>query len=194
MPDHFDPIQAIWTSQKEEPFTMSLADIHARADKFQNTIRNRNLREWLAAAFVIAVFTYVAIVVDVWTVQVGAALIILASLYVSWQLHEVGRAAPKQDISAMDCAAFHRAELVRQRDALRTVWRWYLLPFAPGMVVFTLAVSMAPESGTPLAPRLITGLTSLTLISLLFWGIWALNAAAAKKLDEEIKLLDSSLS
>ena len=38
-----DPLQTLWTQQKEEEFTMSLADVQNRASTFQSTIRRRNL-------------------------------------------------------------------------------------------------------------------------------------------------------
>ena len=48
-----DPLQTLWTHQEQETFTMSLAEIHGRARRFQSGIRRRNIVEYAAAALVI---------------------------------------------------------------------------------------------------------------------------------------------
>ncbi|WP_291051214.1 hypothetical protein [Hyphomonas sp.] len=36
------------------------------------------------------------------------------------------------------------------RSPARARWRWYLMPFVPGMIVFLSAVSFAPDNPAPL--------------------------------------------
>jgi hypothetical protein len=82
------------------------------------------------------------------------------------------------------CLEFYRSELVRQRDLLRGVWWWYLLPFVPGMLVITIG-RVAAE------PALAPGAAIGTLIALLlFLGIGKLNDLAAKKIQQDIDALD----
>jgi hypothetical protein len=41
---------------------------------------------------------------------------------------------------------FHRTQLTRQRDLLREVWSWYILPFVPGMLLMLIGFGVAhPE-------------------------------------------------
>ena len=47
----------------------------------------------------------------------------------------------------MSCLEFHRSELVRQRDLLRSVWWWYLLPFVPGMLLIPVGSSLDDPLG-----------------------------------------------
>jgi len=92
---------------------------------------------------------------------------------------------------ADDLASVHRRELVRQRDALRSVWRWYLAPFVPGLLVFIVGTTIEAGVHAPLWAVIATSAVSLGFVSLIFAGVWALNAYAARKLDQEINSLDA---
>ncbi len=171
---------------------MSLADIHLHAQRFQSRIRNRNMIEYIAAATVVASFAWTAATVPEPIVQVGAGLIMAGALYVCWQLYRLGRAATRSemDAGARSWAAFHRGELVRQREALRTVWSWYLAPFIPGMVVFLAGVSFTEANPAPLPARLAVFLAGFGLLAAVFAVIAWLNAQGVKKLDAQIAALD----
>lgn len=170
---------------------MSLAEIHTRAERFQSRIRWRNAVEYIAAALVVAAFGWMAFAVPVLMVQAGAILIVVGALYVCWKLNELGRAATKAELDqAITLADFHRAELLRQRAALSTVWRWYLGPFVPGLLVFLAGVAFAPELDAPFAARFSIFATGLGFTGILFAAVGALNALAVKRLDREIAALD----
>jgi glucan phosphoethanolaminetransferase (alkaline phosphatase superfamily) len=171
---------------------MSLADIHAQAQRFQSRVRSRNMIEYAAAAFVIAAFAWIAAAMPEPVVRIGAGLIVLGAIYVCWKLHRLGRAATQSELEAgaQSWAGFHRAELTRQREALRTVWSWYLAPFVPGMLVFLAGVSFTPENPAPLPVRLGVFLAGVGIMAAVFAMIAWLNAVAAKRLDAEIAALD----
>lgn len=189
MTDH-DPLRELWATDQGEKFTMSIAELTARSDRFRSRIQRRNLIEYLAAALVVGTFGWLAYIIPVWSVRIGAALIMLAAIYISWQLHRVASLSAGE-LPADDLASVHRRELVRQRDALRSVWRWYLAPFVPGILVFVLGTTIEAGAHAPLWAVIATSAVSLGFVSLIFAGVWALNAYAARKLDEEIKTLDS---
>ena len=188
MSEH-DPFQSLWKSQKPEEFSMSLANIHVRAERFQSRVRLRNWIEYAAAALVVAVFGWTAWVVDVLPVRAGCVLIVLGVLYVVWKLATLARAASKRD-EGLSWAEFHRAELVRQRDALNGIWRWYLGPLVPGLVVFWLGVGAPASIDAPVWSRLAISLLGLGLGAAVFFGVAALNKAAARKLQAELDALD----
>lgn len=171
---------------------MSLADVHLHAQRFQSRIRNRNMIEYVAAGSVVAFFVWMIATVPEPIVQVGSGLIVLGALYVCWKLYQLGRAATRSEMEAgaQSWASFHRAELVRQREALRTVWSWYLAPFVPGMVVFLAGVSFTEANPAPLPARLGVFLAGIGLMAAVFAVIWLLNAVAAKKLDAQIAAMD----
>ncbi len=180
-----DDLQSLWTTQKEEPFSMSLSDLRARAQLLQSRVRRRNLIEYAAAALVVVAFGWVAFTASSIVGQAGAALIVIGTLYVCWRLYALARAAEVGGFeTAESCADFHRGELVRQRDALRGIWRWYLGPLVPGMVVFWIGVGAAPSGGIAKAA------IGLGIGAAVFFGIAKANAAAAKALQAEIDALD----
>jgi hypothetical protein len=128
---------------------------------------------------------------DSWLMQLGSALVILAVGYVAWQLHRRGSARPGPETGAA-LADFHRSELVRQRDALRSVASWYLAPFAPGMLLIMAGrwfQSHVP--GRPLElDRLIIALC-MVIVALVFFAVWLLNRLGAHRLQKEIDALDA---
>lgn len=171
---------------------MSLADVHLHAQRFQSRIRNRNMIEYVAAGSVVAFFVWMIATVPEPIVQVGAGLIMAGALYVCWQLYRLGRAATRSelDAGAQSWAAFHRGELARQREALRTVWSWYLAPFVPGVLVFLAGVSFTEANPAPFPARLAVFLAGLGIMAAVFAAIAWLNAQAVKKLDAQIAALD----
>ncbi len=171
---------------------MSLADVHLHARKFQSRVRLRNTLEYVAAAFVVVFFGWTAVTVPEPIVQIGAGLIMAAALYVCWQLYRLGRSATRGELNAgaQSWAAFHRGELARQREALRTVWSWYLAPFVPGMVVFLAGVSFTEANPAPFLARLAVFVVGAGLMAAVFAAVAWINALAVKKLDAEIAALD----
>ena len=147
---------------------MSLAEIHTHAARFQTRIRWRNAAEYIAAALVVVAFGWMAFTVPEPMVQAGAALIVAGALYVCWKLNELGRAA------------------------LSTVWRWYLGPFVPGLLVFLAGVAFAPELEAPFAARFSIFATGVGFTGVIFAAVGWLNALAVKRLDREIAALDQA--
>lgn len=191
MSDPRDPLQSLWTAQQEEPFAMSLADIHTRAARFQSRIRWRNWIEYGASAIVVVAFGRIALVADNAIVQTACVLIVLGTLYVGWHLATLARSASKAELNAAaNWAEFHRAELVRQRDALNGIWRWYLGPLVPGWVLFWIGVGFEGRAGAPWWVQIVVAVLGAALGAAVFVSIGALNKFAAKKLDAEIAALD----
>ncbi|MGD9815291.1 MAG: hypothetical protein AB7Q23_08805 [Hyphomonadaceae bacterium] len=187
MSDH-DPLQTLWKSQPEEPFTMSLAEVRTRAERFQSRVRRRNWIEYGASVFVVVAFGFMAAANPAPLVKLGALLIIAATLYVCWKLATMARAAAKDE--AQSWADFHRAELIRQRDALRSVWRWYLGPFIPGMVVFVAGTALSLGPTAPLLAKASLFGAGVGFVTVVFVAIGQLNAFAARQIEREIAALD----
>lgn len=182
-----DPIRTLWRGQAADDYVMPVEEVRRKAGAFQSRIRTRNITEYAASIFVLIAFGGIALTVPDWGVRAGAALIMLATLYVVWKLHTMARAAWAGQIdAALSLTDFHKGELLRQRAALSTVWRWYLMPFVPGMVVFLSAVSFSPDNPAPLALKMAVFLFSLGIVTALFAGIAWLNRRAVKALEAEI--------
>jgi len=124
-------------------------------------------------------------------VKTGAVLIALGALYVCWKLHTLAGAGSPGD-AGLPLADYHRAELQRQRAALASVWRWYLAPFVPGMLVFVGGVSFAEDAGMPLLARFILFAITAGFMAVVFAAVWWLNAQAVKTLDTLIAEIDTA--
>jgi predicted NBD/HSP70 family sugar kinase len=181
-------LKSLWLSQDQKPFAMSVSEIHARAERFQGRIRTRNVIEYGAAAFSIVAFGVFAIILPDPIIRIGVALIVAGLIYVCWKLSRLGRAARDNDRArAASIAAFHQSELVRQRAALASVWRWYIAPLVPGLVVFVAGVTLAIPA--PISEKLNLFGTTLGFAALVFAAVIWLNGQAVKRIDAELAAL-----
>ncbi len=180
-------LKQLWKSQPAETAAVSTNELRARALAFQRRIARRNLLEYAAGVVVIAGYC-----VHFWLhpsllIRTGCVLVILGVGVVLHQLHRrAGSRTPPPENLGMSSLAFHRAELVRQRDALRDSWLWYVAPFVPGMAVLMWGVQTNLARPQAAWRGLVT---ALALVALAVGVVW-LNRRAAKKLQVEINALD----
>jgi hypothetical protein len=182
--DHND-VQRLWREQPSEEVQMSAQEVRGLAERFERTISRRNRREYAASAVVVVWFSVWAWFARSALVALGGWLVALAALWIVFYLHRRGNArrlAGEQDV--MSGLEFTRSELVRQRDLLRTVWWWYLLPFMPGMLLIHVGYSLEhPERWSLRALGIFVAVT--------FVGIGLLNQRVARKLQRRIDDLDA---
>ena len=181
-PEH--DLKALWRNQEPETHPMSLELIHARA--FQSRIQVRNLIEYVACAAVIAIFLGYAVFLPHLLIKLGSVMIVVGAAVMAWQLHRRASARTlRAGASAESSLAFHRAELVRQRDALRSAVWWYIAPIAPGMAVFVAGLHRAGPGGS------LANLAPLGVLIGLYLVVWTLmNRSAARRLQREIDEID----
>ena len=185
VPDH---LQRLWQGQPEQGRAMSLDELRYRSRRLTRAVSRRNLIEYVAGAVVVVVLGRAAWKAPFLAMRLGSGLIVAATIFVVYYLRRYGGAkAMPLDMAATSCLAFHRGELERQRDLLRSVWKWYLLPFAPGMILVYLGPVLAhPE----LAARAAWPAAGTVL---LFVCIGALNRYGAKRIQMKIDALERSL-
>jgi hypothetical protein len=187
-----DDIKKLWRDQKAGENIMTLDDIRKKAEKFQSRIRKRNLREYAGAAIVVIVFGWYVLSLPGWMTKTGSALCIVAALFISWQLHRRASACmPVQNTSVVNFLECYRRELVRQRDALKSVWLWYLAPFVPGMALMGLGryFQFHARSRTIAWDHQVI-ILSFVIVALVFGMVWLLSALGASKLQRQIDELD----
>jgi hypothetical protein len=184
-----DP-QALWQGQPADPRLVGIEDIRRQAATFGRTIRRRNVREYLAAVFVFAFFGWHALADARGFVRAGSALIVLGTAVVVLHLRRHGTTGtPPVEELVSTCLAFHRCELERQRDLLRSVPRWYLTPLVPGLAVLFLGSGLEKAragAGVPLQPVL-----GVLGFALLFLAIAWVNAKAAREVQRELDELET---
>ena len=144
---HPETAKAAWQESAAEATPPTLDAIRTGADHFYRQIRRRNRIEYAACALVIPCFTAYTFLLPSPVARIGAFLVVLATLFMAWRLHRHASVdAPPEVEAARPLIEHQRAQFVRQRDALASVWRWYLLPFAPGMGLMVFAPAV--ERGT----------------------------------------------
>ncbi len=182
-----DRIQAVWANQPKENFSMSVAEIRERASTLQSTVKRRNFREYAVGAVLIVVFSAAAYFARTPLSAFACALTAAGVAFVMWRMHVLGRAASEHEIAAAgSCwAAFYRQELVRQRDALRGIWSWYLGPLVPGMVVYWISVGVKGGMWSWLI-----AVAGVALTAAVFAWVADANKRAAVALQAEIDVLD----
>jgi hypothetical protein len=169
---------------------MSIDSIRASATSLTRTVRQRNIVEYLAAAYVIGRFGWIAVTAHSALVALGATLVSAAGLMVAFQLSKRASArgiAP--DLPADRLVAAYRSELCRQRDALSSVALWYLGPFIPGMVLLFAGRTMERAAG-----RRPAALAGTAVVAFVFAAVWFANAESSKRLQRRIDELDSPAS
>ena len=189
-----DPLKAAWLSQSVETPPMTAIDLATAATRFERKVRRRNLIEYAAGAFVVIAFGGMAIFGHQgWIVRLGEALGVLGVGFILWQLHL--RGSPTRTPAAASSEgllAFQRAELVRQRDALRSVPLWYLLPIVPSFAVIDVGRWVQGHvPGRSLGADHLAILVGSGVCILILAGVWLLNALGARRLDHAIAKIDA---
>lgn len=184
-------LKDLWQQQPVEYDAMTLEHIRGKATAFQKKIRRRNLVEYVAMGLVMLGFSPLLLRTEAWMMQVGGALMILATLYIGWQLHRRGsaRTAPESGAALAD---FHRSELVRQHQAIRSAGVWYIAPTIPGMVMITLGrwfQHHAPGRTLEVDRTIIALCTIIVALALLV--TWLIQRLGAHRLQKEIDDLDA---
>ena len=185
----------VWQNQPVERVEIPLGEIRRKAQKFEKRVLWRNLREYAASAIVVASFGYTMVLSPPALMRTGCALMIAGTLFMVYMLHRRGasRTVPAE-LAFRTCVDFHRKELERQRDLLRGVWTWYLLPFVPGMTVFLAGLFLwtmkQPNAPEHTGAIVITFAITVVVCAAVFIGAGKLNQWGARKLQQEIDALD----
>ena len=119
----------------------------------------------------------------------GSGLTIAGALYVMFQLHRRASVRPAPgDLGLSTCIEFHRQTLERQRDALRGVGSWYLLPLVPGLAVIMIGTAVNQWTAHPVGMgHLVMGYGLLAaLVGAVFFAVWKLNQRGADRLQVQI--------
>jgi hypothetical protein len=157
---------------------LSLDNVHEQARKFRRHVWWRNVRECGAALLVLASNTanLRSSRLESPASWLGPVLGTVGLLFVMYMLVAKARARRvPADLDSRAVLHFHQQEIARQRDLLRTVPYWYLLPLVPGLLAQTMA-KWHPVSGPIM----------LVVVGAIFYGIARVNAWGAVWLDGKL--------
>lgn len=168
----------VWQSQPLEAPRISLEFVRHQVEKLDRGVRQRNYIEYVVAVLTMA--TWIAFVflrpgVD-WSwpfslvVRLGTSLVVLAVLYATWQWHRRHQILSIQHsdkvVQSLDG---YRAELQRRRDFYIGRWRWYLLPYVPGVSVLLVGGLLFDPGPHRLRRHAVAGLGFLLATLHLWW-------------------------
>ncbi|HUI41934.1 MAG TPA: hypothetical protein VL523_08200 [Terriglobia bacterium] len=186
-------LQSVWQNQPAEGIRMSVDEIRRRAGKFERKIYWRNAREYVAALVVVIFFGY-----EFWRTpdalsRVGFGLAIAGLLYLVWHLYRKGssRGLPGE-MGLASGVEFFRRELERQRDLVQHVWRWYLGPLVPGMIVLIVAFSRTNPGHMRHYGWFLGAYSALAALTFVF--IAKLNERGARRLQRRIDELNALIT
>lgn len=186
-------LQSLWQSMPTAPVTITVEEMRTRSRAFEKKVGRRNLVEYIASAFVVVMFGWYATwpepATPLW--PIANVAIIIGTLVVVWNLHRIaGATRTAGEASLASLIDHHRSGLVKQRDALRSVWRWYLLPFAPGLALWFVALWVgSPEGEKKLTFGLGLGLAALLSVAVSGF-IVLVNLISAARIQRMIDDLD----
>lgn len=184
-----DDIRNVWQAQGTGAAPFTLEELRKKGDRFRSRIAWRNRREYLGLVLVVGWFGYGAWAAPSLLMRVGDALVVAGALFVAFELHRRAAASTAPgELGLKSCVEFHRAQLVRQRDALRSVWKWYLGPVVPGLALIIANGCMAGFRHSALA-----GLLSFVpggFVALVLWWVGRLNRKAADRIQRQIDALN----
>jgi hypothetical protein len=181
-------VMELWQSQKTEGVRMSVEQVRLEAGRFQRKISGRNLREYVVAIMLIIYFGFEFSRITQVVARVGFGLLIAGIAYLVW--HMLSKGSPgtiDETAGLLGSIEFRRRELVRQRDLLRSVWRWYIGPCIPGLVVLVGWFVYGNRS----KPAVVSMAAAYVLVVAAgFWWMGRLNEKGADKLQRQIDELD----
>jgi hypothetical protein len=188
-PSRDDELQALWQSQSRSEPAISLDEVRGRASRLERIVVRRNRREYVAAAIVVAFFGAMAWFGGSVTIRVGAALTVAAAIVIAYQLHRRGSVTPlPADLALQSALDFHRAQLVRQRDLVRTAWLWGLMPLAPGGILVIVGQAILYHRSSPIVAAGIL----IAVCTAIFGGVHAVNRRAAARIQQRLDRLNEN--
>jgi hypothetical protein len=186
-----DPKHA-WQASGERYDAPALTDVRARADKFYRNIRRQNIVGYVSCIGLGIAFGRHLVVLPHILQKLGSGWMVVASFYVAWQIYRRGAAVSPEKSGGMPISAFLRMQLARQRDLLRSVLWWYILPFIPGLALVLIGNGQDPALAkhVPIWVRWV----ALGTIVTAFAGLWGLYQLGARRLQRRIDEIDLLMS
>lgn len=157
-------------------------DARTQIESFVRNVRARNRRETIACLILLPICACLTVVLPVMVLRYAFALLFLGTVAVLAMLRWPGSLRGDLTRYPADNIQHWRGEMLRQAKLLRLVPVWYLLPFVPGSVlVFWFDLMVPGKSWLRLA---------LVIVFVFGFVTW-LNFRAARKLEEEARLLNN---
>jgi hypothetical protein len=200
---NFEDLQKTWQSQ--DAFVKAtinadlvLQEVRRNQRQFGATIFWRDVREVGVAFLMTACFIYVAVKTHQWGAGATALACFWVGVFMLVDRRLQHRQRPDANASLRACIEISLLQVNHQIRLLKTIFWWYLLPLATGVVVWIINLAW----GIPLEGRLsrveLAGLllgSSVIICGLTFWLVFWLNQFAVRNdLEPRRKELETLLA
>lgn len=134
----------IWQSspnQERVKFEKSrlMIDVQSSMDHFHRSIKNRDLREYIAVAIIIPAFAFSAYFIPFTVSKIASVLIIGYAIYVAIRLRNAKKHKPSAFTETyLDYLYKTREYILIQKQLLDTVIYWYILPGVTLTMLFVM--------------------------------------------------------
>lgn len=180
-----------WTANASDAVFTDPTEILLKADRFDQTIRRRNWREYAAGVLGVLLcigmagfFTWVgeyAIVGAVMVMGVGF-LVVMRNLR--------RRASHLERLPEEPCIQYLRRQYRYQAEALHSVASWYIGPLIPGFLAMQAAIFWTAAQDHGWEQALTDKAWPFALIVAFLLGVIALNRWAARRLYRKLAALE----
>jgi hypothetical protein len=184
-------LKALWQGQPQEIAPASLEEVRRLAERFQRRKRWANVREYLSVVVITCIYGYFLTILPGLFLKLGCGYAIAWGLFYAWQRRRLMSSRPVPNDTAV-CLDFHRRELERQHDAVRSAWQWILAPLPPLFVLIALGrwFDFPALNRVPWLDHLVILVSAgLFVETLVLLGLWLQNRA--DKLQDDLDDLDS---
>ena len=170
-----DDLEQLWKTQPVDPAVKGeemRKIILKKTEKFDRTIRRRNIRETVAAAMVAIFFTYIAWGQRNGIDRAGSIILVASSVWIVYYMWRRG-AEPPDPNPDQTLEGYQRA-LVRKYDhqirLLRNVKFWYLAPMYVGLLTVSVGLlKERVEKGSPIGFAVLYPLVYTALFAAVWW-------------------------
>ncbi|QCR21256.1 hypothetical protein [Pontibacter sp. SGAir0037] len=178
-----DELKRLWQQASHEEVvrynkTRLLDDLNKELKRMEKGLRNRDIREVVAAIAIVPAFGFIAYVKGDIFLIIGAILLVLTCLLIIYSLNRARKYEPKGlDTSLRDYLQQQKTFVDQQAKLLQNVLYWYILPLFVSMLFIVRGLSHE--------------ISAYAIMVFLAIGLYYLNREALKKdlvpLQEKLK-------
>lgn len=172
-------IQEIWKESGFDIVAPTSDELIRKEARLRAAVYRSNLLEYVAGLLLFAISSYFAIQAASGVALAGWVLTMVATVFIMTNLYF--RSRGDGPVFGDDTTAHYLANLIRRRDLLGSIWKWYILPLVPGFVLLRIAMHGLVPADQQMFHY------SYDVIALIFavaLDVW--NRKRAKELDAEI--------
>lgn len=187
----FDELQKTWqkdaaSSKLTIDSELLIREVKRNKEAFESSIFWRDFREVAVAIIMVGVFIYRAVKVNDKMWEAGSFVVLaVMCLYVAAffpvDRHIQRKKVAKYTDSLRACIESSLTQVEHQIWLLKNVFWLYLLPLGAGIALFFIVVGWSLFKTLPAARVLSVCLVSMSLVVLVFWGVYRLNQHAVRK-------------